>query len=296
MAAHYSERMLAALLFSSAIALTFDDLPGTSFPSADRCEAAALRAWNEKLLATLRTHHAPAIGFVNSGRDCVRHDLASILHLWLRNGDELGNHTAHHVDLNTIAPHDFERDVIAGESPLRDVLSTNHQKLVWFRYPFLRTGPTLAVRNEVASFLRKRGYRNAVVTLDSDEFLYNNAYAAALDAHDSAHALRIANAYVRFMGDITAFYERRTNEVVGHPIPHVLLLHVSALAADHLDELLTMFERRGYHFISIDEAMRDPAYALTDGYIGRKGLSWIHRWGVSKGMPIVWEPDAKIPE
>jgi peptidoglycan/xylan/chitin deacetylase (PgdA/CDA1 family) len=287
--------MLAALLFSSAIALTFDDLPGTSFPGNDRCDAAAVRMWNEKVLSALRKHHAPAIGFVNSGRECMRRHLASILRLWLRDGHELGNHTAHHVDLNAIAPRGFERDVIDGESPLRQLLKTNGQRLIWFRYPFLRTGPTKSVRDEVALFLRGRGYRNAVVTLDSDEYLYNNAYAAALAVHDGAHAARIAAAYLRFMEDVTAFYEKRTNEVVGHPIPHVLLLHASALAADHLDDLLTMLERRGYRFVTIDEAMRDPAYALPDGYAGKQGLSWIHRWGVAKGMPVVWEPDAKIP-
>jgi len=288
--------MLAALLFSSAIALTFDDLPGTSFPGNDRCDAAAVRAWNEKLLSALRKHRAPAIGFVNSGRECMRRDLASILGLWLRNGEELGNHTAHHVDLNAISPSEFERDVIEGESPLRQLLKANGQKLVWFRYPFLRTGLKRSVRDEVASFLRERGYRNALVTLDSDEYLYNNAYAAALAANDGAHAARIAAAYLHFMDDITTFYEKRTNEVVGHPIPHVLLLHVSALAADRLDDLLTMLERRGYRFVTIDEAMRDPAYSLPDGYAGKQGLSWIHRWGVAKGMPIVWEPDAKIPK
>jgi peptidoglycan/xylan/chitin deacetylase (PgdA/CDA1 family) len=288
--------MLAALLFSSAIALTFDDLPGTSFPGNERCNAVAVRAWNEKLLSALRKHHAPAIGFVNSGRECMRRDLASILRLWIRNGEELGNHTAHHVDLNAIPPSEFEQDVIEGESPLRGLLDANGKTLVWFRFPFLHTGPTIAVRDEVSSFLTERGYRHAVVTMDSDEYLFNNAYATALAAHDHAHAKRIAAAYLRFMEDITAFYEKRTNEVVGHPIPHVLLLHVSALAADHLDDLLTTLERRGYRLVTIDEAIRNPAYSLPDGYAGRKGLSWIHRWGVAKGMPIVWEPDAKIPE
>lgn len=278
--------MLAALLFSSAVALTFDDLPGTAFPQNDRCEAAAIKSWNEKLLLTLKQHHAPAIGFVNSGH-CVGRDLASILDLWIGSGQQLGNHTAHHVNLNDMTPEEFERDVVAGETPLREPK--------WFRYPFLHTGTSLAVRDAVASWLTKRGYRNAVVTLDSDEFLYNNAYARALDQHDAAHAARIAAAYLRFMESIVAFYEKRTVEVVGHPIPQVLLLHVSSLNADHLDDLLKMFEGRGYRFVTIEEAMRDPAYALPDGYVGKQGVSWIHRWGVAKGMPIVWEPDAQIP-
>jgi peptidoglycan/xylan/chitin deacetylase (PgdA/CDA1 family) len=288
--------MLAALLFSSAVALTFDDLPGSAIPVADRCNAAALSGWNAKLLASLRRHHAPALGLVNSGRPCVSGDLADILELWLRDGHQLGNHTAHHLDANAIRAADFERDIMEGETPLRELLRRHGQKLVWFRYPMLHTGGTVAKRDEIAGFLRRRGYRDAVVTLDSDEYLYNNAYAAAIDRGDHARAERIAKAYLPFMESITAFFETRTKQVVGREIPHVLLLHMSALNADHLDELLTMFERRGYRFISIDEAMRDPAYSLPDGYAGKAGLSWIHRWGAGKGMPIVMEPGASVPE
>lgn len=260
--------MFAALLLSSAIALTFDDLPG---PNAQ---------WNEKVLATLRKHHAPAIGFVNAA---VHPQNAPALDLWLRDGHPLGNHTGHHLDLNKVSVAEFERDVIAGE--------TLPRKPVWFRYPFLHTGPTRAVRDEVAAFLQKRGYRNAVVTLDSEEFLYAKAYGSVYPEH----AQLIAKAYIPFMESIVAFFEKRTIEVVGHPIPQVLLLHMSALNADHLDELLTMLERRGDHFVTLEEAMRDPAYALPDGYVGKQGLSWIHRWGVAKGMPVIHEPDAKVP-
>ena len=283
--------MLAALLLSSAIAVTFDDLPGVAVPASDRCDGAALRRWNEKLLAVLRRHKTPALALVNSGRACVGHDLASILEAWLRDGHSIGNHTAHHPDLNSIPPEEFEHEIVQGESPLRDLLRHHSQRLTWFRYPMLHTGPTVAVRDRIARFLVARGYRNAVVTIDSEEYLYNNAYADALSAHDHARAERIAAAYLPFMKSITAFFEQRALDVVGRPITHVLLLHMSALNADHLDELLTMLERRGYRFVTIEEAMRDPAYTLRDGYVGRKGISWIHRWGLAKGMPIVWEPE-----
>ena len=258
--------MLAALLLSSAIALSFDDLPGASVQ------------WNEKVLATLRKHHATAIGFVNCG---INSQNLGVLDRWLAEGHQLGNHTAHHLDLNSVSVEKFEADVIAGEC----------RQFKWFRYPALHTGPTRAVRDEVASFLQKRGYRNAVVTLDSNEFLYDRAYATVYPEH----AELIAKAKIKFIESIVDFFEKRTKEVVGHPIPQVLLLHMSAMNADHLDELLTMLERRGYHFVTIDKAMSDPAYSLPDGYAGKKGLSQIHRWGVAKGMPVVLEPDARVP-
>jgi peptidoglycan/xylan/chitin deacetylase (PgdA/CDA1 family) len=280
--------MLAAIVLSSALALTFDDLPGSAFPQRDRCNAAAIASWNSKLLATLRKHRAPAIGFVNSAR-CI--DVGPVLEQWLKEGHQLGNHTAHHVDANAVTADEFERDVIAGESPLKEVLARHGHELVWFRYPMLHTGPAPDVRDRIAAFLASRGYRNGVVTIDSEEFLYNNAYASSYPEHAQA----IAKDYIRFMESVLTFFEKRTLEVVGRPIAHVLLLHVSSLNADHLDELLTMYEKRGYRFITIDEAMKDPAYQLKDGYAGKVGLSWIHRWGVAKGMKIAPEPRAKIP-
>ena len=31
--------------------------------------------------------------------------------------------------------------------------------------------------------------------------------------------------------------------------------------------------------------MRDPAYARTDGYSGRYGPSWLHRWAMAEKKP-----------
>jgi len=33
------------------------------------------------------------------------------------------------------------------------------------------------------------------------------------------------------------------------------------------------------------------ASQLADRFVGAQGISWIHRWGVTKGKPIEWEPD-----
>ncbi|HTP88967.1 MAG TPA: hypothetical protein VMJ34_18575, partial [Bryobacteraceae bacterium] len=67
--------------------------------------------------------------------------------------------------------------------------------------------------------------------------------------------------------------------------------HVSQLNADAMPDLLAMFRRRGYRFVSLAEALKDPAYQLPDEYVGRGGFSWIHRWSMTKGMPNKGEPN-----
>ncbi len=58
-----------------------------------------------------------------------------------------------------------------------------------------------------------------------------------------------------------------------------------------MPQLLAMFRRRGYTFVSLDQALEDQAYRLPDEYAGPGGFSWIHRWSITKGMAPKGEPD-----
>jgi hypothetical protein len=93
------------------------------------------------------------------------------------------------------------------------------------------------------------------------------------------------------MESIVAFFEARSIEVVGREFPQVLLIHANQLNADLMPDLLAMFRRRGYTFVTLERALEDEAYRLPDDYAGRGGFSWIHRWARTKGMPPKGEPD-----
>ena len=46
-----------------------------------------------------------------------------------------------------------------------------------------------------------------------------------------------------------------------------------------------MFRARGYRFITLDAALEDPAYTLPEAPAAR-GLSWLYRWMLAKGLPM----------
>jgi hypothetical protein len=52
-------------------------------------------------------------------------------------------------------------------------------------------------------------------------------------------------------------------------------------------------KRRGYKFISLEEALKDRAYALPDAQV-KTGLSWIHRWMIARGAEM--RPEPREPE
>ena len=257
------------------MAFTFDDLPGLYL---NNCDMTALRALNTKLVTAIRRNNMPALGLANGSKVCEpkRDQTVALLKIWLDAGLEIGSHTFSHRDSNVIPLEEFEADVIANEQYLP-------KDRRWFRFPFLRSGKDLAKKRAMEEFLAKRGYRNAVVTIDNDEYIYAFAYAGALRRGDRANAKKLADDYIRYMETMFEFYERLSQETFGYEIPQILLLHDNSLNADHLDRLAAMARRRGYRFISVEEAMRDPVYSRKENYIGGRGLSHILRWAMEDG-------------
>ena len=129
------------------------------------------------------------------------------------------------------------------------------------------------------------------MTLDDSDWMFAAVYGEALNRKDTALAAKVTQAYVPYMESVVAFFEGRSKEVAGHEIAQTLLIHASQLNADTMPDLLAMFRRRGYRFVSLEAALQDEAYRMKEDYTGPGGFSWIHRWSRYLGMPGKGEPD-----
>ncbi|HEX8071292.1 MAG TPA: polysaccharide deacetylase family protein [Pyrinomonadaceae bacterium] len=273
------------------VAVTFDDLPLSQ--DGGRTDVATLRALTTQLLRTLGERRVPAVGFVNENklrRGDEQAARTAVLKLWVDAGLELGNHTYSHASFYRTPLPAFKDEVLKGEETTARLLAARGQKLRYFRHPFLHTGPDLATKEAFEQFLTARGYRVAPVTIDNMEWIFAQAYAEARAAGDAATMRRVAAEYVPYMERVFEFYERLSVELFGREVPQVLLLHANALNAEHGARLLAMIERRGYRFITLDEALTDEAYRSPDNYTGPVGISWLQRWAVTRGQPFRKEP------
>ena len=280
-----------------SVAVTIDDLPGPPAGLVSN-EPAALAKMTAKLLAALAEHHVPAVGFVNEGKLVVEGEGASgvaartaVLRQWIDAGLELGNHTYSHRSLNRLPLDEFEADVLRGEPVTRSLLAEKGKRLRYFRHPFLQVGLELPKRRAFERFLAERGYTIAPVTIDNDEYVFAFVYADALRRGDKTQSERIAAAYLDYMEQVFAFIEEVSRRVTGREIAQVLLIHANALNADQFGALAKRMERRGYRYATLDETLRDPAYALPDDYVGVAGISWLHHWETTAGKPRTPSPD-----
>jgi peptidoglycan/xylan/chitin deacetylase (PgdA/CDA1 family) len=266
------------------VAITIDDLPRGGDRGPD--DLSGILAMTQDLMRPFREQQIPVIGFVNTGRSQLDgQGMQEVLKLWLDAGAELGNHSYSHPDINNVALDVYTDDIVRGEPAIRQALASRGKKLEFYRHPYLHTGPTPQIRKDLQDFLDECGYRVAPVTLDNADYAYAVAYRQPeLRSH-------VRREYVPYMESIVQFFEQRSVEVFGREIPQILLIHANALNAELMPELLAMFRRRGYRFVTLETALADPAYRSPDDYAGRNGFSWIHRWSKTKGLAAKSEPD-----
>jgi peptidoglycan/xylan/chitin deacetylase (PgdA/CDA1 family) len=274
--------LLQAQAPARAVALTFDDLPG---PGRFRCDAGQILEVGRRMISTLAAAKAPSAVFVTTNNICdeIRDSmLGRVVRLWQEVGAEVGNHGHRHLDLSRVPLNQYLADIGLADSLLRH---QGHIRPRFFRHNFLHAGPDTAAANGLDRWLERHGYIVAPVTIDNNEWIYAGAYTWAVVQGDTARMRRLVPAYLEHINQTFAFAESVSVRVVGEEIPQVLLLHANDINGDHLGEVLRLIQRRGYRFISLEEALRHPAYRRPSYYVGTNGISWLLRWSAD---PAVW--------
>lgn len=278
--------------------VTFDDLPVVRFQN----DIAAQESVTEDLVRAIVTHRIPAIGFVNeqkldgADRKPDRRRVA-LLRRWLDAGLELGNHTWSHPSLHNTPLADYESEILRGERVLRPLLAEYGKAPRFFRHPYLQTGRDLATRDSVTAFLTAHDYRVAPVTVDNADYIFAAAYDSLHATGDSAAAVRVRTEYVQYMEDVVVFYEGQAHAIAGRPIPQILLVHASRLNADAFDAIASRLSARGYDFIPLEQALRDSIYASPDRYTGNGGITWLHRWAITRNLPkSIFQGEPVVPD
>jgi len=278
--------LVAAPVRAGTVAWTFDDLPvfGKTKPVADG------DAITRKLLVGLRTNRIHAIGFVNESQ--LTDDPAgrtAILARWLDAGMDLGNHTFSHPSLNMLPVDDYIADAAKGDAVTKRLDAEHGKTPRWFRFPFLETGPTLAVRDRFAAWLASDGYRVAPVTMENADDLFAMVYDEEISRHDRRAARKVRREYLAFSRRIIPWYRSAARMLLDREPAYVLLLHASRLNADSIGALATILRHAHLRPVSLDTAMTDSAYALPDTYAGPDGDDWLERWAYTQRKDLPWD-------
>ena len=209
-----------------------------------------------------------------------------ILGFWNRGALTLGNHGATHADSNALTLEQIEQEVAAGEATIGPLAKRAGRNIQFFRFPYNHVGDTDARRIAIEQLLKRRNYRLAAATIDTSDYVFDQAYGRALASGDKSLAERVTSAYLTHSRTQIAYYADLNRKVLGYEPPQVMLLHFNRLNAAVMDELLDTFATAGYRFVSLAEAQADAAYRHPPATSSRFGPMWGYRWAKERAVTV----------
>ncbi|WP_028388937.1 polysaccharide deacetylase family protein [Legionella fairfieldensis] len=236
------------------IAITIDDLPlvASKMDTAGNQQRATERF--AKIVQALSDNDVPATGFVIAG--AIAKGQWAFLEQFRKAGFMLGNHTYSHANLNGMNADKYIADIARADKVLSPVLTEPK----YFRYPYLAEGNRIT-KPKVLDFLKENHYTVAPVTVDSKDFRFNEQlYKVPYREREKYALTRMKARYLDYIWQQTLKAEHRAN---GQPVKQILLLHANLLNSYLLSDIIQMYKQNGYKFISLTEALKNPAPALT---------------------------------
>jgi peptidoglycan/xylan/chitin deacetylase (PgdA/CDA1 family) len=269
------------------IAITLDDAPRentTHFDGATR---------TSKLLATLKRADVPQIAFFCNS---VRMDSggAARIKAYADAGHLIANHSHTHANLDLVGVQAFVADIDTADQALRSLPNFRP----WFRFPYLREGKTIEVRDALRSELKKRQLLSAYVTVDTFDWHMDRMFQDAAAARKTIDFDRLRDAYVDLLSDSIEFYDEVAVKELGRSPRHVLLLHENDLAALYLGDLVKRLRKTGWKIISPDLAFQDPIASIEPDtlVLGAGRVIALATARGYTGPTERWEDEAKLQQ
>jgi len=233
------------------VAVTIDDPATTvsaslSWKAANRAFLDTLEKWNLK------------IALFACGMRVESAQGKELLGQWDEAGHLICNHTYSHPNFNSekTTYDDFVADFDRNE-PL---VKPYHRFTRLFRYPFLKEGDTADKRDRFRALLRQKGYAVGHVTIDDSDWYVDDRMTARLEKQPAADSQPYGDYLVPHLLERAAFYRQLALDVLGHEIPHTILLHYRTINALYLEDVLAAFADKGWQWIDAKRAFDDPVF------------------------------------
>ena len=244
------------------VAITVDDLPVHMDlpPKVTRLDVV------KQMLSALDKHGLKNVyGFINAGHINNDDNNYNVLKLWVNSGQLLGNHTYEHVNLNKVNPTEFIKQIQLNDPYLKTLMGDKNYH--YFRYPYLYEGNTQQKRDQVRHDLLTHDYQIAQVTMDFQDYLWNNAYVRCVKKQNTKAIDWLKKSYIEQALNSITVAHALSMATIHRDIKNILLLHIGVFDALILDDLLTAYEKQGVKFISLTEALQDKAYAMNPNIV-----------------------------
>ncbi|MCA0402772.1 MAG: polysaccharide deacetylase family protein [Proteobacteria bacterium] len=240
--------------YDKEIAITIDDLP---FVGSANNNPAKLQREHDRFMSILNAlveNKVPATGFVIAGS--IEKGQWELLEAFQQAGLTLGNHTFSHLNLNTTNTDKYIANVDRADKILSSIMPSETK---YFRYPYLAEGRG-DKKQKVIDYLSLNHYTIAPVTIDSKDFRFNERLYKIPYRLRAQNLNQMKKQYLAYIWDQTVRAEKRAGD---KPVKQILLIHSNLINSYFLADIIKMYQEHGYKFITLGEALEQPAPAIN---------------------------------
>lgn len=274
------------------VAVTIDDLflwDGTPIPDG-RSPARTAR----EMTAAFAVHGIKGVYSFSSTAPAESDPrLYQVFDHWVEQGHHVANHTHLHGSLNWVDAPKYIADIERTEKLIGRWSSQAPTK--YFRYCMDMWGNSREKRDGVEAFLQSEGFTSSPLSA----WFYDHAWIVPFWR---AHKLgdQQALAFLRKSFVDTAIDQLRLHTAAGHAMfgripPQIWLAHGSPIAGECMGQILDAFAAAGVEFISLEEAMSDPFYAVQP-VITERFRNQTQKWAQSKSVLMPGVPPLILDE
>ncbi len=159
--------------------------------------------WNDMIINQLKRNHIQTVLFT-CGKSLDNDKGKAFLKKWTDAGNFIANHTYNHLNYNdtSMTCKTFTHEIITCNSVIKAY--KNYQKI--FRFPFLKTGNTIAKRDSICSFLSNNGYKNGWVTIANSDWYINYRLIKSLANNPLTDLNAYRNYYINHIFERAVYY------------------------------------------------------------------------------------------
>jgi len=233
------------------IALTFDDAPMNSSQHFDT------NARTDELIKKLKSLNVPeAMIFANPCKGSDSGSAIAQLKKYVDAGFLIGNHTCSHPRLDDVGFAEYSKDAEKGDK----LLSSLFQGQKFFRFPFLNESKDEKLRDQMRNWLKANQYRNGMVSVDNDDYIFSWAINQAKDQGKKIDYKKVEALFLKHLIGAVGFYDDLAVKTLGYSPKHVILLHEMDATVMFIDSLVKELRKNGWKIISAKDAYQDKLY------------------------------------
>ncbi|WP_265561802.1 polysaccharide deacetylase family protein [Sphingomicrobium arenosum] len=244
----------AAAAGDKLIALSFDDVPRTRGPWLSHDER------TRRLIAALDEANVDqAVFFLNPGGITMegKEGAGERIAAYVKAGHLIANHTQTHARLSSTDLDEW----LAGVDAAEEWLEGREGYRAWLRYPYLDEGARDGAKRDASRrAIHERGLRKAWVSVNASDWVFESAAITYERENRPYDREALGAAYVDHHVAAAEFYAELAERVAGRPVPHMMLLHETDIAAFYVDDLVAALRAKGWTIVSPDIVYADPAY------------------------------------